>query len=741
MVLTNLLRVYLMIKLNRSSFSEQLAQAILSYKSKDNLTVGLYGKWGTGKTSIINMVLEVIENETKDDTDKPIIVKFNPWNYSDRTQIISQFFNTLLPAINSKSSNETMKKVGNAMKRYSTLLGYTQYIPLIGKYFEPLKDIVSGAGESLIELSESGTSLEELKENIINGLNKQPQKIIVIIDDIDRLNNEQIRLIFQLVNCVAGFPNMIYLLSFDKDIVVRALSEEQKCDGEDRKRNGEEYLEKIIQVPFEIPGIKDSDINDIFLSQLSELVAEELDDRFDQYYWNNVFNNSIAPFISTLRDVNRIMNVYKFNYGFLHDETNWCDLLAVTTFQVCAPGIYQWLKNNISSITGVSSGGSINQEERYNDYIEQFKECYKNPQIMFNALDAIFPSLSPVRVGAFNTNETNSGLRYAKRIACADRAQIYFRLSLEEIPISSDMIKTSIKSYSSAELDKLFKGLSDREQLQEYLKELEAHIRDIPSERIDMFLNKLVNLQVGSYDIDIDNIEKNPFSVSPEDYCARCRLSIFKSIGKEKTYYELKELIKKVSDSAFPVVVSTIVMIEKAYGRMDINQNDMNCLNYKIITEDNLSEIDELAFNRIKTIAKDKFILSSYKANVVIRFWEYKDEVSLGQHISEKITDATNIPAYLAHCTEVYPIGKICDWDFNKESIEKYISIETAYQKILEIKGTKAFSSLPLNLKRISIAFWMWYNSESKSEQYHDFSESNVDKLIPEWDTSVTVSH
>ena len=165
----------------------------------------------------------------------------------------------------------------------------------------------------------------------------------------------------------------------------------------------------------------------------------------------------------------------------------------------------------------------------------------------------------------------------------------------------------------------------------------------------------------------------------------------------------------------------------------------MSFLYYKIITEDNLSEIDELAFNRIKTIAKDKFVLSSYKANVVTRFWKYKDEVSLGQHISEKITDATNIPAYLAHCIEVYPIGKICDWDFNKESIEEYISIETAYQKILEIKGTDVFSSLPSNLKRISIAFWIWYNWESKSTHQYELSESNIDKLLPEWDTRVAV--
>lgn len=711
-------------KLNRSSFSEQLAQAILSYKSKDNLTVGLYGKWGTGKTSIINMVLEVIEDKTKDDTDKPIIVKFNPWNYSDRTQIISQFFNTLLPAINSKSSNKKMKKVGKLFEDYSAILEYAELIPIVGRYISPLKRILPGIGRNITEVSKNKSSLDNLKNKIITDLSALSQKIIIIIDDIDRLNNEQIRLIFQLVNCIAGFPNMIYLLSFDKDIVVRALSEEQKCDGE-------EYLEKIVQVPFVIPDIKNSDINDIFLSQLSELVADEPDDGFDQYYWSDVFNNSIAPFISTLRDVNRIMNVYKFNYSFLHEETNWCDLLAVTTFQVCAPGIYQWLKTNIMSITGVSSWETGNQEERYNDYINHFAEYYENPQLMYNALDTIFPRLSKVMATTLSAKELDNNIRYTKRAACADRAQLYFRLSLEEISVSSNIIKASINSYSSVELDKLLKELSARGQLGEYLKELEAHISDIPSERIGMFLNKLVNLQVNTYNTDN---EKNPFSISPEYYCASCRLSIFEAIGKERAYAEIKELIKTITDSAFPIVVNTIVRIEKAYGRMEVNRGETSYYYNKIIAEEKLSELEELTIVRIKAIARNSFVLNSYEPYDTFCFWAYKDEATLKQHISEKVTIAANIPAYLSWCSKVWSNGENRGWDFDKETIEEYISIDTAYEKLLEIKGTKAFSSLPLNLKRISIAFWMWYNSESKSEQYHDFSESNVDKLIPEWD-------
>lgn len=71
-----------------------------------------------------------------------------------------------------------------------------------------------------------------------------------MIDDIDRLNCEQIRQIFQLVSSVAKFPNTAYLLVFYKDIVTKALRKVQEG-------NGEEYLHKVIQMPIQIPDVKE----------------------------------------------------------------------------------------------------------------------------------------------------------------------------------------------------------------------------------------------------------------------------------------------------------------------------------------------------------------------------------------------------------------------------------------------------------------------------------------------------
>jgi len=77
-------------KLGRVSFAESLAQAILSYKSEECIVLGLFGSWGSGKTSLINMCLECI-NKSVDSylkKEKPIVIKFNPWNYSGQQQLI-----------------------------------------------------------------------------------------------------------------------------------------------------------------------------------------------------------------------------------------------------------------------------------------------------------------------------------------------------------------------------------------------------------------------------------------------------------------------------------------------------------------------------------------------------------------------------------------------------------------------------------------------------------------------------
>ena len=73
----------------RNFFAEAVANAILSYQREDSVSIGLFGEWGSGKTSIINMMVEKIRSISP--PNEPIIIKFNTWNFSDQNQLIQQF--------------------------------------------------------------------------------------------------------------------------------------------------------------------------------------------------------------------------------------------------------------------------------------------------------------------------------------------------------------------------------------------------------------------------------------------------------------------------------------------------------------------------------------------------------------------------------------------------------------------------------------------------------------------------
>ena len=105
--------------LGRTTFSKQLGEAIYGYDANDGLVIGLYGKWGTGKTSILNMVINEINDLSRKSDDKPIIVKFSPWNYSDKNNLISIFFKELKTKISPNNNDEKKRQLAKYLDKYS----------------------------------------------------------------------------------------------------------------------------------------------------------------------------------------------------------------------------------------------------------------------------------------------------------------------------------------------------------------------------------------------------------------------------------------------------------------------------------------------------------------------------------------------------------------------------------------------------------------------------------------------
>lgn len=125
--------------LNRCTFAKSLAKTISQYSFSSSFTIGLYGAWGSGKTSLLNMVLESIQNID----DNAVILRFNPWLCADPKQLITQFFKQMATAI--KLKKPTSEKAWELIDQYADIFDVASLIPGAGT-------VIAAAGKTLAKV-------------------------------------------------------------------------------------------------------------------------------------------------------------------------------------------------------------------------------------------------------------------------------------------------------------------------------------------------------------------------------------------------------------------------------------------------------------------------------------------------------------------------------------------------------------------------------------------------------------
>lgn len=346
----------------RDIFIDSIATSIRNYKDNESLTIGLYGKWGEGKTSIINLLIENL------DKDEDIIyLRFEPWLYSNTEQLISMFF---------KDLSKNIDKKGNLKKLAKFFSDYAEVFEALSNFPEPTGMAKFGfkiLGFTARKLPSKKT-LNELKVDIENYIKTLDKKILIVIDDIDRLNNSEIQQIFQLVKMLGNFKNTIYLLSMDDEIVANSLKEVQKYDGY-------KYLEKIVQVPLRLPLSGKECIYNYVYKNLQEILKDFLRYEDEKKYFDSLIDYDFSIFFENLRDVNRYLNIFKFKLNALIHKVNATDLAVLTAFELFEKDVFFWIKNNKDRLYAY--------DKDFKDVIELFKN--KDKEYLGKLLYKLFP--------------------------------------------------------------------------------------------------------------------------------------------------------------------------------------------------------------------------------------------------------------------------------------------------------------------------------------------------------------
>jgi hypothetical protein len=301
--------------LKRKNFINGLYMILNKIRLKDSIVLGVFGKWGSGKSSVLRSLKKKMQQESE-----LLIIDFNPWFFKDDESLISSFLSQLMNAI--VEDKYSLNGIGfkSKIKSYINKLGTIQY----------KSDVLMYSLNELVKLAfKNGDTVTELKKDIDEMLINNNRRIIVFIDDIDRLNRSEMESIFSLVKLIADFPNVCYILAFDEDMV--------KAQG-----FNDEFLEKIIQVPLHIPQVKYEIVADEIINKIEDLLGKykvalgESDRRRLDEFWKH-----LNKFNLTFRNAKKFYNIIVFSIPILQSNVNIVDLVIVEFIRVFFPSAYK----------------------------------------------------------------------------------------------------------------------------------------------------------------------------------------------------------------------------------------------------------------------------------------------------------------------------------------------------------------------------------------------------------------
>ncbi|HDS1565626.1 TPA: AAA family ATPase [Stenotrophomonas maltophilia] len=423
-------------RFNRAPFASRLAQTLAQRADPSSIVVGLYGPWGDGKTSVLEMMGEALKEYPR-----VILVRFNPWHFQSQDALLRGFFATLAEAME-KSLPNKKEVMGDLLKQYAGLLSLAS-VTLGGVVQISAGEAAKSVGESL-----STVSLEELRSRIDRMLGQSKRRLVVLVDDIDRLDREETHAIFKLVKLSASFKHTSYVLAFDDDVVAAALGERY---GEGGAKGGRAFLEKIIQVPLNLPPADPNSLRMIALegvqravNQAGLVLAQSQVDAFIR-----PFDDVIAPALGTPRKSKLLSNALLFALPILKDEVNTVELMLIEGIRVIYTGLYAAIRSNRNLfLKGGREDGRDDRQRKEADISALLEKALPGlslddrDRVRRRLLEPLFPRLG----GSIYGSDWDLTWASEQRIASGDYFQRYFAYGVPLGDVSDRMIAEFIKA-------------------------------------------------------------------------------------------------------------------------------------------------------------------------------------------------------------------------------------------------------------------------------------------------------
>jgi len=305
-------------ELNREGFAASILEDIKSKKDiEHSYNYGLVGEWGSGKTFLMEMMYEKMKNEPK----TFITYYFKPWETPNEKEFAIQILNGI--KLNSENY-ELETKINKFLTKIET----------------DSSDVLTKTLTSLFSwLISDDSSIDDIKRDLSAYLKKNDKRLVVFLDDLDRLDQSEIKELLRLMRNTFDIPYLFFVVGFDRNYLTNILGfNDNEFDN---------YISKFFQVKTNVPLLNKTDLfNKYYKDKICAILSRDPNNIQEKEEFRNIITENILELIDTPRDYENIIASFDLSYRNLKNNCDSFTLFQLEVLKNTNYYMYDFIKSN-----------------------------------------------------------------------------------------------------------------------------------------------------------------------------------------------------------------------------------------------------------------------------------------------------------------------------------------------------------------------------------------------------------
>lgn len=667
--------------LGRGQFAKIVAKTLLSECGPKSLVVGLNGPWGSGKSTVAHFAVNRLNAHSPD---LPVIW-FEPWLIGSVEAFVKEFFIALGQALLTEGNTEEEKSKRSLFYKYaariaSSLSSTVQLGSVLGvQNAMQIAAALNASGQALSALSialepESVTpTLRDLRNEICNELRKNPKPVVVVIDDLDRLNASEIRVVFQLIRACNEFPNLRFLVLFDRAQATMALN---SVAGD-----GEGFLEKIVHQAFDLPLVtqdqRQSYIDQCIETMNMESLGEEAKIRLDL-----VSQGLLVPGLTSIRRAKRFFSSASVLLQELRDDSfanvDLPDFLVLEYIRQFLPELYGALKDEelrlpgfyLNDVMYLDDEKKIRQERRQSA-LPVDSSLRKLAEIALQLLDAENPPFDKIAIVQRNRAHAD------RRFSSYQWRGVYFGFSTSYAWLKDEewqLIKASLTP--EGECNDWLTKLEESERRGDLARSIADRIVTLNLEEIRVMLRAVSRWEWGSeIAVELQEVQKSTRFVAASMLFHECLQVI-------SVRSDIVDELKSLLDEPF-----TLGCVANALGEEAVNFKQGHSAGF-FMNRMAFEELREMLLPRLDKAIRTDWLFRYHEPGRLLRSWRrIAGEEGYRSWIGDVILDQNRFIQYIESVLSLaVNRDRSFDWTIDPAS-DFFIALEAIDDRQLSEKG------------------------------------------------------